>query len=300
MFELILRHLVRTINIDMHRTPILLSVMTPASYREQESDLDTVSDRYTRVLPDPTSKISLNNPILIGGFPDVGMIGSISINQIIENLAMHQIASVESQHIMPAAIFIGKRFRHPFRIYANDSGTVCALVCEVPVTSKGTFSVINTIIDWSSNAGVREILVLGSILPTNFSPPFIDGRKPLLLQNEARGETKYAVESIESVVVPDEAIIVDLAGSLLSMCAARNVKCTALMVPTVLSSPDPEGAAILLEAVTRVPFGLTINTSRLRREAETIKKHLNEFMKMSDHQIGEQERASSDAERIYK
>jgi uncharacterized protein len=206
--------------------------MTAASYRKQESDLSTLSDGYTIVLPDRTSKISLNNPILIAGFPDGGMIGSISISQIIENLAMHQIASVESQHIMPAAIFIGKRFRHPFRIYANDSGTVCALVCEVPVTIKGTFSVISTVIDWSSNTGVREILVLGGILPTNFSPPFSDGRKPLVLQNGVRGETKYEGETIESVV-PDEAIIVGLAGSLLSMSSARNVKCTALMVPTI-------------------------------------------------------------------
>lgn len=273
--------------------------MTPSSYRKQESDFDVLSDRYTAVLPDPTSKISLNNPILIAGFPDGGMLGSISINQIIENLAMHQIASVESQHIMPAAIFIGKRFRHPFRIYANDSGTVCALVCEVPVTSEGTFSVINTIIDWSSNAGVREILVLGGISPTNFSPPFINERKPLLLQNEVRGDTKYVDETIESVV-PEEAIIVGLAGSLLSMCAARNVKCTALMVPSLLSSPDPEGAAIVLETLAKIPLGLRIDTSSLREEAGTIQKHMKEFMKIHNHQMEEHERVSRDSERIYK
>lgn len=275
--------------------------MTPATDRKHGSDSSsTVSNGYTMVLPDPISKISLNNPILIAGFPDGGMIGSISINHIIENLSMHQIASVESQHIMPAAIFIVKRFRHPFRIYANDSGTLCALVCEVPVIAKGTFSLINTIIDWSTNAGTREILVLVGILPTNFSPPFIDGRKPLLLQNEVRGNTKYVDETIAEMQMPDEAIIVGLAGSLLSMCAARNVKCTALMVPTVLSSPDPEGAAIVLEALIKIPLGLRIDTSRLRKEAETIKKHLNEFMKIRQHQIGELERASSDAERIYR
>lgn len=275
--------------------------MTPATDRKHVIDSSsTVSNGYTMVLPDPTSKISLNNPILIAGFSDGGMIGSISINHIIENLAMHQIASVESPHIMPAAIFIGKRFRHPFRIYANDSDTLCALVCEVPVIVKGIFSLINTIIDWSTNAGTREILVLGGILPTNFSPPFIDGRKPLLLQNEVRGNTKYVDETIAELQMPEEAIIVGLAGSLLSMCAARKVKCTALMVPTVLSSPDPEGAAIVLEALIKIPLGVRIDTSRLRKEAETIRKHINEFMKMSQHQVREQERASSDAERMYK
>jgi predicted ATP-grasp superfamily ATP-dependent carboligase len=70
--------------------------------------------------------------------------------------------------------------------------------------------------------------------------------------------------------------------------------------PYNLESPNPEGAAIVLEALTKIPFGLKTSTSRLRKEAETIKKHLNEFMKMSEHQIGEQERASSDVERMYK
>jgi uncharacterized protein len=287
--------------IDMYYTYMSLPLMTSDIHRKQDSSDHYIPfDKYTTVLSDPISKMSLNNPFLIAGFPDGGMIGSISVNQIIEELAMHQIASVESQHIMPAAIFIGKRFRHPFRIYANDSGTVCALVCEVPVTAWGTFSIINTIIDWSSKAGTREILVLGGILPTNFSPPFIDRRRPLLLQNEVRGSAENEDETVAELVVPDEAIIVGLAGSLLSMCSARNLKCTALMVPTELSSPDPEGAAIVLEALTKIPFGLKINTSRLRKEAETIRKHLNEFMKMSQHQIGEQERATSDTERIYK
>lgn len=279
--------------------------MTRATNRkhgiDSSSSTTTVSDRYTMVLPCSTSKISLNNPILIAGFPDGAMIGSISINHIIENLAMHQIASVESRHIMPAAIFIGKRFRHPFRIYANDSGTVCALICEVPVLARGISSVTNAIIDWSINAGTREILVLGGILPTNFSPPFNDGRKPLLLQNQVAGNTKYVDETTAEMQVPDEAIIVGLAGSLLSICAARNVKCTALMVPTVLNSPDPEGAAIILEALAKIPFGISIDTSRLRKDAETVKKHLNEFMKMSQQQIMEHERAtSSDIEQIYK
>lgn len=87
----------------------------------------------------------------IAGFPDSGMIGSTTINHIIEQLKMHQIVYIESQYVMPAAIFIGKRFRHPLRIYAKDSGTVCALICEVPMTATGTYSIINTIVDWCAH-----------------------------------------------------------------------------------------------------------------------------------------------------
>ena len=203
-------------------------------------------------MPVSARKVPLDRPVLMAGFPDSGMIGSVSINHIIEQLKMHQIAFIESQHVMPAAIFIGKRFRHPFRIYANDSGAVCALICEVPVIARGTSSIINTIIDWSANAGVREIIVLGGILPTNFSPPYIVERKPLLLQNMME-ENKHSGQDSAEMVVPDDAVIVGLSGSLLSLCAARSLKCSALMSPTMSEAPDPEGAAIVLDGSGSTP-----------------------------------------------
>jgi uncharacterized protein len=275
--------------------------MNPATNRKYSNELPVISDGYTKVLSILTRKILLDRPVLVAGFPDSGMIGSVSINHIIEQLGMHQIASVESQHVMPAAIFIGKRFRHPFRVYANDSGTICALICEVPVIARGTSSIINTIIDWSANAGVREIIVLGGILPTNFSPPYLLERKPLILQNEMTQVMKRADRDSAEMVVPDDAVIVGLAGSLLSVCAARGLKCTALMIPTMSEAPDPEGAAIVLEVLAKIPLNLKIDTSPLRQKAEIIKKHLEEFLKMHQQQIQEYERASSrETERIYK
>lgn len=278
------------------------SKMNPALNRKHSNELPIVSDGYTRILPIPNRKIPLNKPVLIAGFPDSGMIGSVSINHIIEQLGMHQIASIESQHVMPAAIFIGKRFRHPFRIYANDSGTVCVLICEVPVIARGTSSIINMIIEWSRNAGVREIVVLGGILPTNFSPPYLVERKPLILQNETTLDLEHPEQKPPAnMVVPDDAIIVGLAGSLLSVCAAYDLKCTAMMIPTLSDAPDPEGAAIVLESLEKIPLGLKIDTSLLRQKVEAIKKHLEEVLQMHRQQMHEYERASSrETERMYK
>jgi predicted ATP-grasp superfamily ATP-dependent carboligase len=170
----------------------------------------------------------------------------------------------------------------------------------VPVIARGTSSIINTIIDWSANAGVREIIVLGGILPTNFSPPYLLERKPLLLQNEVDIKPPDQ-DSAAEMVVPDDAVIVGLAGSLLSVCAARGLKCTSLMIPTMSEAPDPEGAAIVLEALAKIPPGLKVDASSLRQKAEMIKKHLEEFLKMHQQQMREYERASSrETERIYK
>ena len=274
--------------------------------RKQTNNLPTVADGYTKILPNLTNSILLDRPVLIVGFPDNGMIGSVSINHIIEQLGMHQIASIESQYVMPAAIFIGKKFRHPFRIYGNNSGTICALICEVPVISRGTSSIISTIIDWSTNAGISEIIVLGGILPSNFSPPYLIERRPLILQNSDRGDLGLAPTSQDATgdeqVVPDDAIIIGLAGSLLSACASRGLRCTALMIPTISEAPDPEGAVIVLEALGKIRPEIKIDTSSLRQKVEMIKKHLEEFLKMHQPHMKEYEHTSSrpEIERIYK
>lgn len=195
--------------------------MNTPTTRMHSNNLPIMSDGYTKILPVRTCNITLYRPAMIAGFPDSGMVGSISAAHLIGQLGMHQIASIESQFVMPAAIFIARKFRHPFRIYANEAGTVCALICRMPVIVRGTHSIISTILDWSENAGIKEVVLLGGIPPTNFSPPYIFERKPLILQNEITSDIKYAdADSTVEMAVPDDALIVSVAGSLLSALGA--------------------------------------------------------------------------------
>jgi predicted ATP-grasp superfamily ATP-dependent carboligase len=90
-------------------------------------------------------------------------------------------------------------------------------------------------------------------------------------------------------------------GALLSSCAAAGQKCTALLIPTLGQGPDPEGAAILLDALNRVVPSIKIDTSSLKEEAEMIREHMAELLKMHQHQMNAYERAgSTDVDQMYK
>ena len=261
---------------------------------------------HVRIAPIPKAGIKLDRPIMIAGFADKGLIGSICINQIVEQLRMHQIGYVESQYVMPAALFVGKRFRHPFRLYADDTGKICALIAEMPILIGGALSLANTIADWALDLGFAGIVVAGGILQGNFSPAIVDGRKALLLENELdRGKGSVGITSqvkANDVVVPDSALVPGLAGALLSSCAARNISCKAIMVPTIGDLPDPEGSAIVLESLNQVVSGLSIDTSGIRKEIEIMKERLQEYMKMYEQHLAEYEQNSNrtPAGGIYK
>jgi uncharacterized protein len=287
-----------------NNTAIYYVILVAGMPKGIDSDsLSVVSDGHTKIFTTKQTRISLNRPTLIAGFLDSGMIGSVTLNHIIEQLRLHQIASIESEYVMPAAIFVGGKFRHAIRIYSDDSGQLCVLICEVPVIAKGTFSIVNTIVDWCENAAVSEILVLGGILPTNFSPMHHAERKPMLLHSGFEENPRHDVEKFGGygIASPQDAIIVGLSGSLLSTCAAHSIKCRALLVPTISEAPDPEGAALVLEALDKVLPGLKIDTSSLRQKVEMIKKHMEEFLKMHNQHMHQYDRsASRETEGMYK
>jgi len=147
---------------------------------------DVISDGKTRVTPLPKEQKKppkLKKPLLIAGFPGPGLVGSISANYIIQQLNLHQIAYVESEYIMPGVIFTGGTLRHPFRLYADDGGNLCVLICEIPISGLGIYSVFNVVIRWAKKFGVSEIIVLEGIPMEGIPPP---DRKTLVLSHNGK------------------------------------------------------------------------------------------------------------------
>jgi uncharacterized protein len=256
------------------------------------------SSESSHVTPIGSSKIKLNSPVVLAGFPDNGMVGSICINHVIEQMEMHQIAFVDSEYIMASALFVGKKLRHPFRIYANHKGTVCAVMCEVPVLARGVRSIVRSLIDWLSGADAGEVTVLGGIAPSNISPANLSQRSVFLLQNvDGEAEEKYS-----QARVPATAFVVGIGGALLSSCVTSGIKCRGMFVPSLGEVPDPGAAAILLEALAPIVPAAKVDTGQLKTDAETIKRHLEELLKMQQKMVQEYEKREvrPDTERIYK
>ena len=156
--------------------------MTTTEESEEEEEMAILTDGKTTIRPimkeqrkqeqQQKRQFQLKNPILIAGFRSAGLVGTISANYIIEQLNMHQIAYVDSDSIMPSVIYIGGKLRHPFRLYGNDDGNICVLVCDVPMLSTGVHSVLNMVVTWTKKFSIREIIVLDGIPTITSTPSF--------------------------------------------------------------------------------------------------------------------------------
>ena len=239
------------------------------------------------------NKLKLNEPILIAGFPGPGLVGSISTNYIIDKLNMHQIACIESPFIIPGVIYTGGKLRHPFRLYANQQGNVCILVCEAPILIHGIYSVLDTVMKWSVNNGIKEVLVLEGI-PFQGIP--MADRQPIVLSSDSNGnEIQRGIDTISTdqqqqkqdknnkilKYFKQNTFIGGISGGLLSACLSNEIRCTVLLIPTSSGIPDPEGAAVIVESIGKVTRNKDLDTDarQLREQGAELKKHMEEIIR---------------------
>jgi len=282
--------------------------------REKASDTHLDIDNGTvegKTRVKPLAKVvqrkkKLNFPILVAGFPGAGLVGSISTSYIINKLHMNQIACVESEFIVPGVIYAEGKLRHPFRLYSNDEGNVCVLVCEAPIMAHGMYSVLDTVVKWALNNNVKEVLVLDGIavegLPDSKRMPIIlssDGRAAdaaNLIHDEdntsdvTNKEEKEDNDGSSSNIYPATAFIGGIAGGILSSCLSNGIASKALLIYAARGMPDPEGAAILIESLSKITNNesLKIDTQQLRKQGASLKMRMEKIIQSFAEQQQEQ------------
>ena len=259
-------------------------------------------------------KIKLNSPILVAGFPGAGLVGSISTSYIINKLHMNQIACVESEFIVPGVIYAEGKLRHPFRLYSNDEGNVCVLVCEAPIMAHGMYSVLDTVVKWALNNKVKEVLVLDGIavegLPDSKRMPIIlssDGRAAdaanLIHDDNNNSDVTNKEEKAadndddgSSNIYPTTAFIGGIAGGILSSCLSNGIASKALLIYAARGMPDPEGAAILIESLSKITNNesLKIDTQQLRKQGASLKMRMEKIIQsFAEQQQGQGQQGQS-------
>ena len=212
-------------------------------------------------------KTILKNPIIFAGFVGAGLVGPLSVGYMIEKLKMEEIGYLRSKHLPPSTVFMQGRLRHPFRLYSNNDGTICAVICEITLPF-GLHDIVNTILDWAEKNGSHEIVILDGVASkTHDGKAFCAAEEDLC----------RVMESNDINMIP-QGFITGVAGGLLNECLMRPIQGLTLLVKANDKGADPLAAATLIDAVNRA-YGLNINTSDLRKKKKRIGA---DFKELSD------------------
>jgi len=212
-------------------------------------------------------KTVLKSPVIFAGFVGAGLAGPLAIGCMIDKLKMKEIAYLRSRHLPPSTVFMQGRLRHPFRLYSNDDGTICAVICEITLPI-GLHDIVNTILDWAEKNGSHEIVILDGVASTSHDDKAFCAAEEDLCR---------VMEDNDIKMIP-QGFITGVAGGLLNECLVRKIQGVTLLVKANDKGPDPLAAATLVDAVNRA-YHMNIDTTELRKK----KKKLGvDFKELSD------------------
>ena len=213
-------------------------------------------------------KTVLKSPIIFAGFVGAGLVGPLSVGYMIEKLKMEEIGYLRSNHLPPSTVFMQGRLRHPFRLYSNKEGTICAIICEITLRMEGLHDIISTILEWAEKNGSHEIVILDGVASrTHDNKAFCAAEEDLC----------RVMESNDINMIP-QGFITGVTGGLLNECLMRKIQGVTLLVKANDSGADPLAAATLVDAVNRA-YDMSIDTSDLRKEKKRIGA---DFKELSD------------------
>ncbi len=211
-------------------------------------------------------KIELNSPIIFAGFVGAGLVGSLSISHIIQELKMEEMGLMRSKYLPPSTVFMKGRLRHPFRFYANKEGTICAIICEITLRMEGLYSLVSAILDWAEKKGSKEIVILDGIPSEEHDDKAYCAAKEDLIRMMADKDIS---------MIP-QGFITGIPGGILNECIIRKIQGITLLAKANKTLPDPAAASTLIEAVNRF-YDMKIDTTSLEKEKERIHSEFSEL-----------------------
>ena len=189
-----------------------------------------------------TGKNNLKNPTIFVGFVGAGLAGTIAIDHMINELGMKEVGFLRSKHLPPSTVFMQGRLRHPFRIYSNDDGSICAIICEIIISKDGIYNIAMAILEWAEKKGSTEIIVLDGVAASKH-----DGEAFFA----AEVDLCRIMEENDIKMIP-QGFITGISGGILNECLIRKIRGVTLLVKADEMTPDPVAATTIIEAVNRL------------------------------------------------
>ncbi len=216
-----------------------------------------------------TKKISLKNPIIVEGFPGIGLVGTVSASYLVEKLKMEQIGYVTSRAFPPLAAVHNYLPMHPARVYASKQKNIIVILSEFVIPMMKVRNLAEVIFDYAKEKKAREIISLGGIT--------IKGEQDTVYAIASTPELAKKLGKIKNVSVIKEGATTGVAGVLLAIGAGIKYPVSSLLAEAHTEFMDPKGAAMVIEALNSM-IGLKVDTSELETEANTIQDKMKDMI----------------------
>ena len=222
-------------------------------------------------------EVSSKSPVILAGFPGIGLVGNIVATQIAAELKMTQIGTIESRLFPPITVLFDGLTHAPVRIYEDPQNNFIVVLSDILIHPMIAYDIGKAVIGWAQSLNAKLNIPIAGIATM---------REERTVYAAATGAEQLALvkDKTETLVTGS---ISGIAGSIMNESHVNKLPALCLLGETQGPTPDPRAAARVIDVVSNV-LNLNISTHKLVEEADQIETEL--------HKLAEQVQGAEQAE----
>jgi len=212
-------------------------------------------------------KLKLKNPIIIEGFPGIGMIGTIGASYLAEKLDMKLVGYFVSAKFPPIAAIHNYKPVSPARIYASEKHNLIVLFSEFVIPAETVFALSQELLSFAKASKASIIYSLAGVASQQPDDKFY-----------GIASTPKVAEQLKSggIELIREGATQGVSGVLIAECASESFPAANIMVQTA-APLDPKGAARLLDKLSQL-IALHVDTKELIVRGQQVESRLKDAL----------------------
>jgi len=222
------------------------------------------------------------SPIIIHGFPGIGLVGAIASNYLIEHLNAEPIGNIESKKIMPLAAIHNSQIVEPLGIYYDKVHNLVLFRITTNLNGLEWYAA-EMIAKLAKELNAKEIISLEGIAVQES----IEEPNAYFFSQDAKKDKLFEKIGVKKI---REGVILGATGALL---LNPDLPITCILSETHSNMPDSRAAAKIIEVLDAY-LNLNVDPKPLVQKAEEMESKLKEIMSKSQQAVDLKERKDLD------
>ena len=206
--------------------------------------------------------VTPNTAVLVG-FPGSGLVGSIALQYLVDQLEFELIGTMTSKYFPPLAMMNKGVINDPVRIYAKNG--IAAVVADIPIHPMICYEIANGFLDWLAPFKPKEVVTIAGII-TNEPEKRVFG---------VATTTEALPRIADLTIILPVGSISGIASSILTECRIRGIPAYGLLGETV-NAPDPRSSAATIDVLNKM-YNLGLDTRPLLDQAVEIEQSMGKL-----------------------
>jgi len=227
------------------------------------------------------TKPELTNPVLIEGFPGLGLVGKIAIRFLVKQLKAERFAYLFSPHF-PYVVIVNKKgsvrlYSGKFYFWKNKDGKNDLILFtgdSQAQTIEGQYEISDRLLDFAERYNVKTVVTIGGYrMEAKEKPRVVTAATNSGMLNQAL--------QAGAIVSPSGSPIVGTAGLILGLSRFKKIDALCLLGETRGYLPDPKAARSVLEVLGAI-FNIDVDLSGLDEEIANADKMVTRLQKIEE------------------